>query len=244
MATVCRSRWQLPRLSTPARGTADAALTEILHTSRELAWIDTEYAIALPVGTDHLLVDLMAACRALGEAHARPPGGADANEWTRLFEDQVQSIIDRSPWKPSDHARVLIRRQIKVDGEFLTDIDAVAERDGELILIDVKSLTTPPNLQFGEFWAVNDRLRTVTSAVVEWQEKVDVLRRHPEVLGIEIPSSIYSLVVTPEVPYVEGGPCTTEVVAGLLAVSTMAELDRCLNPDSYWTTARSSRSDL
>lgn len=236
-------RWSVVASQYSDSWDTNAAIAELGRTADELAWIDSGYSIVLPVDADHQLVDLVAACRALGEAHVRPPDGSGANAWTRVFEDQVQSVIDRSSWNPSDKVRQLIRRTIRVEGADLTDIDAVGSRDGELLLISVKAWTTPSNLAFGEFWAVNDRRKIVEKAVVDWGFNIDVIRRNPEILGIPIPQKIHGLVVTPDVPYVLGGPCTAEVVSGLLAVSTLAELDRCLNPDTYRSSARSSRSD-
>lgn len=110
-------------------------------------------------------------------------------------------------------------------------------------MIDAKSWITPRDLEFGEYWAVNDRLKKVEDAARDWDAKIVALRGHPEVLNVDPPREVKGVVVTPEVPYVLPGICTQEITSGMLAVSSIAELDRCLNPGTYWHDARAARSD-
>jgi hypothetical protein len=90
----------------------DGALEALTRTGNRQSWIDSDYPLVLPFGSDRVLVDLVGACRALGEAHERPTGGTEANEWTRLFEDQIQQVIDRSDWKPEGRHRDLIGKTV------------------------------------------------------------------------------------------------------------------------------------
>jgi hypothetical protein len=219
------------------------ALEALTRAGDRQSWIDSACALVLPFGSECVLIDLEGACRALGEAHERPTGGAEANQWTRLFEAQIQRVIDRSDWRPEGPHRALIRKTVYLNGQTLTDLDAVGFRDGELLLIDAKSWITPRDLEFGEYWAVNDRVKKVEQAAKDWDARVAAIRQHPEILNIDPPFEIQGLVVTPEVPYVLPGACTQELTSGMLAVSTIAELDRCLNPDTYWDDARAARSD-
>lgn len=206
----------------------DVALAELERSSSELEWIDADYALVCPFTEETVLVDLVGTSRALNEAHVRESGGDAANQWTSLFERQVQEVIDSTPWRPDGEFRELIGRTIRLDGRDLTDIDAVAERDGTLMLVDAKAWATPSTLEFGEFWAVRSRARTAEDASVAWQGKMETIRQNLHVLGMTSTPAIVGLVVAPEAPYVPAGPCTQEVVGGLLAVSSLAELEFCL----------------
>jgi hypothetical protein len=207
----------------------ETAFLELKRSSSELSWIDAEYALVGHFTEDTVLVDLLGASRALDEAHVRQAGGADANQWTALFERQVQEAIDGTSWRPMGESRGLIGRTLRFQGRDLTDLDAVGECNGVLLLVDAKAWATPATLDNGEFWAVRDRAAVAEEAVVAWQEKMDVIRQHPEVLGLsDTPPTIIGLVVAPEAPYVPFGPSTREVIAGLMAVSSLAELEYCL----------------
>lgn len=206
-----------------------AGFNELLRTSSELEWIDAEYALASALTTDTMIIDLDGASRALDDAHVRPTGGADANAWTSLFERQVQEVIDRSSWKPEGAVAGLKGRVLRYEGQDVTNIDAVACRDDTLLLIDAKALTTPRALQFGEFWAVHDRREFIETAATAWRNKIETIRAHPEILGVSQRFQIFGLIVTPDVPYLLPGPWMDEVSNGLLFVSTLAELERCLN---------------
>jgi hypothetical protein len=122
----------------------------------------------------------------------------------------------------------LIGRTIRYQGQALTDIDAIAQRDNVLILVDAKAWAIPSALEFGEFWAVQDRARIAEQATDSWQRKMEIVRQHRELLGLMETSTIVGVVVAPEAPYVREGPCTEEVGLGLLSVSSLAELDFCL----------------
>jgi len=222
---------------------ADRAMVELRRSSIELEWIDADYALICPLTQESLLVDLIGASRALDGAHVRQSGGDAANQWTSLFERQVQEVIDSTPWRPEGEFRELIGRTIRLEGRDLTDIDAVAERNGTLMLIDAKAWATPATLEFGEFWAVNNRARTAEAASIAWQGKMETIRQNPRVLGVTSMPAIVGIVVAPEAPYVPIGPCTQEVVGGLLAVSSLAELEFCLGPQAGGDGRRRPEND-
>ncbi len=209
--------------------TPELGLAELTKSSTDLNWVDADYALVCPFTPATVLVDLVGASRALDDGHVRPAGGADANEWTKLFETQVQDVIDGTPWRPSDEVRGLIGRTLRLHGNAITDIDAVAERDGTVLLIDAKAWASPATLEFGEFWAVNARRQTVEKAVSQWQQKMEIVRQNPHVLGLKTVPRVFGVVVAPEAPYVLPGACTEEVVAGLLAASSLPELEHCLS---------------
>jgi hypothetical protein len=206
----------------------EAGFEELQRSSSELEWIDSEYSLACFFTDKSVLIDLFGASRALDEAHVRQSGGDSANQWTRLFEAQVQEVVDATSWRPNGEVRGLRGRTIRYQGQALTDIDAIAQRDDVLILIDAKAWAVPSALEFGEYWAVQARARIAEQAADAWQRKMEIVRQHPELLGLTGVSTIIGVVVAPEAPYVWEGSCTQEVGLGLLSVSSLAELDFCL----------------
>ncbi len=218
---------------------AEVGIAELGRSSVELLWIDDRYALALELGSDDVLVDLLGASRALRAGHRRASGGNDANRLTALFERQVQAVIDATPSRPEGRLRDLIGRTIRVDGKVLTDIDALACSEDLLILVDAKAWAVPPTLQFGEFYAVEDRRRMAEEACAEWQKKVQIIRENRARLGLPERIDIAGVVVCPEAPYVVGGSSTTPIGIGLMALSSLAEFEFCLRAAS----SRNGQSD-
>lgn len=207
---------------------AELGLEDLCRPSVELQWIDDGYALVLDFSVDEVLVDLVGASRALHSGHVRASGGAEANRLTALFEKQVQTIIDASSYRPEGLLRELIGKTIRIGGRSVTDIDAVADGPDLLILVDAKSWSVPPSLQFGEYFAVEDRRKVAEAACIHWQEKVAIIREHRRELGLPDGKKIVGVVVCPEAPYVLGGPCTADIGLSLMALSSIAELEFCL----------------
>jgi hypothetical protein len=55
------------------------------------------------------------------------------------LEDDVQRLIDISPWKPSPAIRAWRGRKLRVGKQALTDIDAIGDRGGTLLIVEVKA---------------------------------------------------------------------------------------------------------
>jgi hypothetical protein len=107
----------------------------------------------------------------------------------------------------------------------LTDIDAVALHGDALVLIDAKAYRLTAAHGQGEYAPIESLRKNVEAASISWHSKVAAIRSNPELLPVEIPSSveIHGLVVTPFVPYVRPGPATQRVL-GLYHVSSVNEL--------------------
>jgi hypothetical protein len=56
-----------------------------------------------------------------------------------LFEDDVQRMIDQTYWKPSELIRKWKGRKIFAGDKLITDIDAIGEHRGKLLLIECKA---------------------------------------------------------------------------------------------------------
>jgi hypothetical protein len=208
--------------------TGSQAMAELERSSTELQWVDDDYALALSFGRDDVLVDLLGATRALEDSYHRPSGGDAANEFTSLFERQVQAVIDSTTWRPEGSMRALIKKKVRIAGREITDIDAVAHKDRTLILIDAKAWATPATLEFGEYFAVEDRRKTAEQACSDWATKVATIDANRSSLGIPPDLIVVGVVVCPEAPFVLGGICTQAIASGLMAISSLSELDWCL----------------
>jgi hypothetical protein len=153
--------------------------------------------------------------------------GAVANQYASHFEDDVQRMIDRSPWRPSDGLRALRRRILRMpSGHALTDLDAVGE-DGETVLIvSAKSVPYSALYDKGEYGEVRNRSTDAVAAESAWAQKMEVLRSAP--VGANYDLSGYrdfiAPVVMPFAPYLPIGSATRELSPGLRAVASVDEL--------------------
>src|ERR1035437_3742355 len=198
--------------------TPEAALAALRSTSMELDWVDSDLAVILPLTDQLVLVDLIAGTSAVDSPYRRPTDGSVVTEWTTHFEDQVQSAIDSSDWKPRESVRSLRHRTLRRnDGSAITEIDAIAMRDGVLLLVSVKAWTQPEMLEFGEFGSIDHRVIDVENAIKDWSDKIVELAEHPAIKVVSEGARVVGVVVSPEVQYVLPGIATAEVLPGLLA---------------------------
>jgi hypothetical protein len=114
-------------------------------------------------GADRSIVDVHAATGVIGGVSSYEAGGRQANSRSAHFEEVVQQLIDETPWAPSDGLRSLKRKQLRLRGATLTDLDAVGERDGTLLIVSCKGRVFDQRLDRGDYAAV----RNVGSAAHE-----------------------------------------------------------------------------
>lgn len=114
---------------------SDGATTvENLRVSRNVA----NYAATIRITGNWLALDLHSASTALN-ALLFESFDKKAQERGPAFEDSVQRLIDMSAWKPSDEVRRWRSRPLRVGRQFLTDIDAIGECGGALLIVEVKA---------------------------------------------------------------------------------------------------------
>ena len=56
------------------------------------------------------------------------------------FEDDVQTMIDRTRWKPSPEIRAWKGKKVKIRNDVITDIDAIGCYEDRLLLVECKSI--------------------------------------------------------------------------------------------------------
>jgi hypothetical protein len=179
--------------------------------------------ILYPVGKGWLLLDLEAASDWLPIALSQGTGGTLADQWPG-FREQIQEIIDSSPWRPEGEFRHLIGQTLSIDSESSVAIDAVATRRDALILISVNNLQSGETFMSGEMEAVRSLRAEIEGASNDWDAAVGKVRMAPEMLGLETEASnVDGVIVMPFIPFVHLGSAT-RLVEGLRHVASIEEL--------------------
>jgi hypothetical protein len=159
--------------------------------------------------------------------------GSVANLRADHFEDQTQAAIDRTSWQPTETLRKVRRQTLRRGGRAVTDIDALGERDGVLLVISCKSFIYSDKYDIGEFRTVRNVAQMVAEAARHWATFVDELVHTPQGDNFNFGAfrQIIGVVCTPVVPYVVLGVATAEVSPGLQRTVSIRELEDWLRGD-------------
>ncbi|WP_043224298.1 hypothetical protein [Streptomyces sp. NRRL F-5193] len=211
---------------------------ELLDTLPSTLWPVTPPAVLHHAGDD-VLVDLEAAGRHLLRlcTIAPPQQGPVVNIRAEHFEESVQDLIDRSPWKPSDRAPARqFKPRLPGQGEF-TDLDAVGEQGDTLLIVSCKSRPYTGEYDAGDYRTVRNTVTLVEQAVAKWQQVVKTFTANPQGANYDLRRyrRILGLVCLPHVPYTLEGPATAIIDTSpegveLRMVSSYGELSEWLNP--------------
>jgi hypothetical protein len=119
---------------------------------------------------DNLCIDLQTATSRLERLLEFPAlTGEVANARAKHFEKAVQSTIDLTPWRPDKHIQDLRGVTLRHDGKPLTDIDAIGEQNGVLLMVSCKSLIDSGKYDVGDYQVVRNAATTVEQAVARWK---------------------------------------------------------------------------
>lgn len=153
-------------------------------------------------------------------------GGRLPNLRGGLFEQNVQEVMDSSPWSPGQTLKVLRGRSLRLRGKTITDLDAVAEHDGALLAISAKSVPYHADYDRGDYRLVRNLADRCDTFVEEWTARMAALRA--DSIGDNYDLSQYreviGVVCLPFVPFCRIGPATQFAAPGLRAVCSLAEL--------------------
>jgi hypothetical protein len=178
-----------------------------------------------------LFVDLYAATQRLEHAFEFPAfQGEEGNARGDHFEDAAQAIIDASGWRPSSDLRLLRRRTLRANGKDVTDVDAVAERDGTALLISCKSKIYSESYHSGDYRSVRNIASAIEEAVGEAAHNTALLDRHRKGDNYDLTrfSRIVIPVITPITVYTPIGASTDFILDGLRASASISELSQFL----------------
>jgi hypothetical protein len=191
----------------------------------------TDLRVVTPIGRRHVIVHGIVATGILHGSFHRPADGAGANVWATAFEHEIQALVDLTPWRPPEHIRARVGKKVVVAGHEVTDIDAIAYRDGVLLLIDCKSYMIGRRLAAGEYWPVKSHQEKVDKAAANWAQRLATIDANRESLHMDLPAdvTIAGVVVVAAPPFVLPGPSTESVLDDLLRVTTAAELTQFLS---------------
>ncbi len=126
-------------------------------------------------------------------------------------------------------ARKLINRKVKRKGSNYTDIDAVAELNGTLFLIDCKSKRYDEAYETGAWSAVKNLRDALDKDATKWQEQIKTIARERLATELEGFNDIRGFVCTPFVPYLENEDSLQYVIDGLRVVASSGEFEAWIN---------------
>jgi hypothetical protein len=116
------------------------------------------------------MVDVVGATRALlDRVGDTTRADQQVNAWSTAFEEDLQSAIDGSAWKPRPDWRKLRGRDLRHQGRVITDVDAIAARDGVLLLVSAKAWSRSPGLDMGDFVEARRFMRKAEEALDNWE---------------------------------------------------------------------------
>lgn len=195
--------------------TEGAALLEVVEQIAGRTWPLTPGPIVRRAG-ESVVLDLAAASDRLVRMLTIPGsgGGSLVNSRASSFELVTQERVDRTPWKPPDDLRNVRGRTLRLRGRALTDVDALAFRDGTLLLVSCKSFPYTLDYDAGRFSVVRNVRTNIEAAVDRWQGVIDTLRNEPRGDNYDFSGMrhIGGVVCTPHVFYVEREKDTRAVI--------------------------------
>jgi hypothetical protein len=175
-------------------------------------------------GDGFVAIDLWAATTRLNhDLQIRESGGQSINVRSSKFEDAVQDAINETRWRPTA-STLALRKRLRRGKKDFTDIDAVGERNRDLLVVSCKFLAYSPEYDAGMYSVV----RNTASTVLQGVHSLDHLILHPVGDNYDLSQfrTIYSVVCTPRPVYVPAGPATATVLGELRRSCSLDELGR------------------
>ncbi|GLX87751.1 hypothetical protein Pfra02_03200 [Pseudomonas fragi] len=190
------------------------------------------------VTNDYVCIDMWAASTGfLGWFQFPKIQGQVANERATKFEDVVQEVIDLSPWADSS-IRELRQRELKFDGQALTDIDAIGSYDGTLLVVSCKSIPYTREYDRGVHNAIRNAAETVDKGVDYWAKIVSQLEawKGGDNFNLTDYKQIVGVVCTPFAVYTSHKASLSTSVGELRWACSLDELSNFLRNSSSSTT--------
>jgi hypothetical protein len=128
---------------------------------------------------DQYLLDITGCSHAFLQRLEMSRAPALGNVRGATFELQCQEIVDQSPWAPPPAIRELRGRSLRRAGQKLKDIDALATRDGLLLIVSCKSRIYDREYDRGTYRVVQNERPSIDEAVTQWDLVVEGLTRDP-----------------------------------------------------------------
>jgi hypothetical protein len=102
-------------------------------------------------------------------------GGALGNIRGGRFEESVRAKIQRTPWAPPPILQKLVGLTVRLNGQDITDLDALAFKGHILFIISCKSMLASTRYGEGTYQTIRNRKSDLLQAVREWKDIVERL---------------------------------------------------------------------
>lgn len=130
---------------------------------------------------DVLSIDFRSATYRLSYLLQYPTSGDTiVNIRTKHFEDTMQSIIDVSPWRPSDDLRKFRNKHLQHRGETFTEIDALGAIGDTLLIVSCKSIVYTSLYDAGQFEAVRSAQKLVEREIIKLNRNREIIMNNPK----------------------------------------------------------------
>lgn len=198
------------------------------------------------VTDDYICFDMWAASMGfLGWFQFPKIQGQVANERAAKFEDVVQSVIDLSPWADNS-IKGLRQRELKIDGQALTDIDAIGSYNGTLLVVSCKSIPYTREYDCGVHKDIRNAAATVDNGVDYWVNIVSQLeaRKEGDNFSLTGYNQIVGVVCTPFAVYTSHPTSLSTTVGDLRWACSLTELSVFLRSSASGSTEIESAENI
>ncbi|MDA8136351.1 MAG: hypothetical protein M0T82_17165 [Desulfobacteraceae bacterium] len=157
--------------------------------------------------------------------------GTVANARSLHFEKSVQSIIDKSAWKPGAELEAVRGKTLILNGAKLTDIDAIGHKDSALLIVSCKATIYSGLYDIGEYKIIRNISTLVRDARTHWDGIEAALMKSPVGDNYDFSkfTQIISVVCTPNVAYTDETTMMAVAAEGLPGVASAPELSQWLD---------------
>lgn len=187
-----------------------------------------------------ICVDLATASNRLEVALQFPALQGDlTNARADHFEEEVQSVVDKSKWRPNASLAALRGRILVRDGKRITDIDAIGETEGTLLIVSCKSTLYSGLYDIGDYRTIRNVRSNIEEAIRRWREVLDVIRKDPVGGNFDFShfKNIIGVVCTPKIVFVDDEVLKQSAAVGLPIAVSISELATWLGTtDSFWAS--------
>lgn len=189
-----------------------------------------------PVADGMIAIDVAMATQCLLSGWTREARREQAfkNAVAGSFEALVNESVSRTGKAPDGTLAALVGRTLRLRGERLTDIDAIARVEDEVLLVSCKSIAATAEIRTGLHRQVENTAARLVAAVSDWRAKLRVFAGSPVGDNYDFSGlTIRGVVVTPTLQWAGVG-LAQDVAAQrsdgrrLAWVSSAGELERFL----------------
>lgn len=125
-------------------------------------------------------------------------GGSLVNARARHFENYVQRTIDQTGWAPKPPLRELWQKTLRINGEAITDLDALAACGSVALLVSCKSVPYSAAYERGDYGVVRNVRTNIEQSDVGWQKVINRLLLQPKGDNYDLEGyELYGVVCTP-----------------------------------------------